>query len=74
MAALDFDDAEGNARRRLAGLAHEKLRQEESRRLRGVAKAQDARMGAVRNDPSRRMPSDGSGRGTTSAKPAAKKH
>jgi hypothetical protein len=35
---FDWDDAEGNARRRLAGLAHEKARQAEMRRLRQGAR------------------------------------
>jgi hypothetical protein len=34
----DWDDAEGNSRRRLAGLAREKARQAEMRRLRTEGK------------------------------------
>eukprot|EP00955_Chlamydomonas_euryale_P111807 366092-Chlamydomonas_euryale.AAC.2 len=35
---LDWDDVEGNTRRRLEGLAHEKMRQQEARRLRAAQK------------------------------------
>lgn len=38
---FDWDDAEGNARRRLAGLALEKRRQEESRRKKKESKQQE---------------------------------
>ncbi|KAL6765729.1 hypothetical protein V8C86DRAFT_2448564 [Haematococcus lacustris] len=63
LAALDFDDAEGNARRRLAGLQHEKLRQAEARRRRQSSRASGGGLSsALKNDPMRRMPSDGTGK------------
>jgi hypothetical protein len=46
LAGVDWDDAEGNARRRLAGLAAEAARQREMRRRRSGAKREDARAGA----------------------------
>ncbi len=47
---FDWDDVEGNTRRRLAGLAHEKARKQEERRLRmrardGPASGKPATMG-----------------------------
>lgn len=46
LADVDWDDREGNARRRLAGLAAEAARQREMRRRRAGAKRDDARVGA----------------------------
>jgi hypothetical protein len=43
---VDWDDSEGNARRRLAGLAAEAARQKEMRRRRSGAKQADARAGS----------------------------
>jgi hypothetical protein len=45
LADVDWDDREGNARRRLAGLAAEAARQKEMRRRRSGAKREDARAG-----------------------------
>uniref|UniRef100_A0A7S0RJC1 VWFA domain-containing protein n=1 Tax=Chlamydomonas leiostraca TaxID=1034604 RepID=A0A7S0RJC1_9CHLO len=75
LGAIDFDDAEGNARRRLAGLAHEKARQEETRRRRREQRGGGG--GGSASDPTRRMPTDGSGRKAAAAATAAaggKKH
>jgi len=44
---LDWDDVEGNTRRRLAGLAHEKARKEEEKRKRAEQKVRE-RVGGVR--------------------------
>ncbi|KXZ45227.1 hypothetical protein GPECTOR_57g517 [Gonium pectorale] len=44
---LDWDDVEGNTRRRLAGLALEKERQEEARRKKRESKADIARTGVL---------------------------
>mmetsp|Transcript_26101 Transcript_26101/g.57021 ORF Transcript_26101/g.57021 Transcript_26101/m.57021 type:complete len:697 (+) Transcript_26101:262-2352(+) len=49
---LDWDDVEGNTRRRLAGLHHEKLRQEAMRRKRAEARAEAK--GAAGGDGGRR--------------------
>lgn len=46
LADVDWDDSEGNARRRLAGLAAEAARQKEMRRRRSGAKKADARAGS----------------------------
>ncbi|GLC50817.1 hypothetical protein PLESTB_000435300 [Pleodorina starrii] len=44
---LDWDDVEGNSRRRLANLAHEKRRQEEARRKKADAKKDVSRTGVL---------------------------
>ncbi|EFJ48678.1 hypothetical protein VOLCADRAFT_90897 [Volvox carteri f. nagariensis] len=44
---LDWDDVEGNSRRRLANLAHEKRRQEEARRKKSEAKRDISRTGVL---------------------------
>jgi hypothetical protein len=40
--AFDWDDVEGNTRRRLAGLQHEQLRQDQMKRLRRETKGGSA--------------------------------
>ncbi|KAG2436957.1 hypothetical protein HXX76_006473 [Chlamydomonas incerta] len=45
--ALDWDDVAGNSRRRLANLAHEKERMEESRRKKRESKASQSRTGVL---------------------------
>ncbi|GLI69534.1 hypothetical protein VaNZ11_014179 [Volvox africanus] len=44
---LDWDDVEGNSRRRLANLAHEKRRQEEARRKKAEARKDISRVGVL---------------------------
>lgn len=47
LGAMDWDDKEGNTRRRLVSLQREKARQEESRRLKAEQRAQNGDAGKV---------------------------
>ncbi len=68
---MDWDDVEGNQRRRLAGLKREKQRQDASRRLRVETKEEEKKTGVNANDKALRAM--GMGSGAKPLGPAAKK-